>query len=135
MDPKGVISLNSYLGIDKRGKSAFNFYRKSIAQKQDSSRNNTSHVSKRVNFKQFDIEKYTQVGEPKNRPTIFAKLGDYNGLRNFNDSDYTQSRNGSPESTAQDFAPRVPKSQKNVPENIRKHSLLIKEAQNKLEKE
>jgi hypothetical protein len=65
-------------------------------------------------------------------------LGDYNGLRNFNDyglDEFTHSRNASPDSTAQSIGPRIPKSQKNVPDNIKKHSLLIKEANSKLEKE
>ena len=73
-----------------------------------------------------------------NRPTIFGKLGDYNGSRNFNNgysSAITHSRYGSPDSTSQSFGPRIPMSQKNVPDNIKKHSLLIKEAQQKLEKE
>ena len=118
MDPRETIPLDNFLGLDRRGNSAFNFYKKSIAQKNNSpgTRNhlNTSHVKRRVNFHSFEeAEKYLKVGNPRNRPTIFARPGgDYNGAPQINGpSDYEDSHNASPYSTTStSMVPRIPKS-------------------------
>jgi len=108
-----------FLGLDKRGKSAFNFYRKNVAEKTGSrSHLNTSHVKRRVDFKKFETEEVLSVGDPRNRPTIFGK---YKNSRNNPSNDYSSAF-----TTATEFHPKIPKSQLNMPENIRKHSNLIK---------
>jgi hypothetical protein len=61
----------------------------------------------------------SEVGQPLNRPTIFTKLGDYNGK---NAPENEASKETVSPMNEINFYPRVPKSQLNVPENIRKHS-------------